>query len=136
MTLAAHSSHRLRNQRLLRGGGLLCRIVKKSSVFEENGMRFGKKIASFDLCKVSSVANDIRSYPKTDTYFYSDDGNTQIVKDFYGETLTEIPIPDMIQILEKASSNIHYRRYNPCIQMLKGFDLSEWKDLVVLHYGY
>ena len=111
-------------------------VVHKLSRSEENGMIFGEKVASFDLCKVSSVAKDIRSYPKTDTYFYSDDGNTQIVEDLYGEPLTEIPIPDMIQILEKASSSIHYRRFNPCIQMLKGFDLSEWKDLVVLHYGH
>lgn len=111
-------------------------VVHKLSRSEENGMIFGEKVASFDLCKVSSVAKDIRSYPKTDTYFYSDDGNTPIVKDLYDKPLTEIPIPDMIQILEKASSSINYRRFNPCIQMLKGFDLSEWKDLVVLHYGY
>lgn len=111
-------------------------VVQKLTRFEENGMRYGVIVASFDLCKVSSVAHDIRSYPKTDTYFYSDDGNTQIVEDLYGKPLTEIPIPDMIQILEKASSEIHYRRFNPCIQMLKGFDLSEWKDLVVLHYGH
>lgn len=112
-------------------------VIDKSDIFDsELNMRFGERIATFDLCKVPSVARDVRNYPDTDTYFYADGGDAQVTEDLYGEPLKEIPIPDMIQILEKAAVSENYRRYAPCIQMLKGFDLAQWKDLVALHYGY
>lgn len=111
-------------------------VIDKSDIFDANKMRFGVVVASFDLCKVHSVATDVRHYPKTDAYFYSNDGNTIITEDLYGKPLTEVPVPDMIQILERAANDGHYRRFKPCIQMLKGFDLSEWGNLVVLHYGH
>lgn len=112
-------------------------VIDKSDIFDnELNMRFGEKIATFDLSKVPSVARDVRNYPDTDTYFYADDGDTQVAKDAYGQPLKEIPIPDMIQILERAAVGENYRRYAPCIQMLKGFDLSQWKNIVVLHFGH
>ena len=110
-------------------------IVNKSEIYDD-GMKYGQVIATFDLCNVVSVARMIAKYPNTDTYIYADDGNTHITKDLYGEPLKEIPIADMIEILERESEADPYRRYRPCIQLLKGFDASEWKDLVVLHYGH
>lgn len=112
-------------------------VIDKTDIFDnELKMRFGERIATFDLCNVPSVARDVRDYPDTNAYFYADDGNTQVTEDLYGEPLKEIPIPDMIQILEKAAVGDNYRRYAPCIQMLKGFDLSQWKNIVVLHFGH
>lgn len=95
-------------------------------------------IAMFDLCKVYAVSDIIRNnYKATDAYIYSDDGNTEIVEDNYGSPMIEVPIDDMIQIMEKViTSEDYYRRYNPFLQMLKGFNKSDWGNLVVLHYGY
>ena len=30
----------------------------------------------------------------------------------------------------------NYRRYAPCLGLLKGFEPDKWDDIVVLHYGY
>lgn len=112
-------------------------VVDKTDIFNsELNMRFGERIATFDLGNVPSEARDVRDYPDTDAYFYADDGDTQVTKDAYGQPLKEIPVPDMIQILERAAVSENYRRYAPCIQMLKGFDLSQWKNIVVLHFGH
>ena len=114
-------------------------IVEKSMIGKDvNGKRmwFGDVVASFRLSK-TPIYQEIRNrFSPTDTYFYADDGNTEIIEDIYGKPLTEIPIPDLIDILERAESKEHYRRYTPLIQMLQGFDLTQWKDLVALHYGY
>lgn len=97
---------------------------------------WAEKIASFNLCKVCDVSDKMRKYPATNAYIYADDGNTEIVSDAYGEPLREIPISDAIKIIEDAAKIDNYRRFAPCLQLLKGFDPSEWGDLVVLHYGY
>lgn len=99
-------------------------------------MFWGEKIAMFNLCKVYDVVDAIKDYSATNAFIFADNGNDLIVEDLYGEPLTEIPLKDMIQILEKASKGDRYRRWNPCIQMLKGFNPYEWDNLVVLHYSY
>ena len=112
-------------------------VVRKTKLQVEYGERkmvFGEVVAMFDLCKVYKVSDKIRKYPATDCIIYQ--GDIEMVKDSYDEPLREIPIQDAIEILESAAEQEHYRRYAPCIQMLKGFDLSEWSDLVVLHFGY
>ena len=65
-------------------------------------------------------------------------GKKKLTKeDLYGEKLIEIPIPDMIKFLKQMIKEERlYRRYKPFLQMLKGFNLSEWSNLVVLHYGH
>lgn len=118
--------------------------VVKKGLFEKgieiNGsikrMTYAEKIAEFNLCKVYAVSDKMRRYNYTDCYFFSDDGQTEVVLDCYGEQLKEIPIDDAIRILEDASAVDDYRRYKPCINMLKAFDPVEWGTLVVLHYGY
>ena len=99
---------------------------------------WGEVIASFDLCKVYPVSDKMREYPITNCYIYADDGNTQILEDCYGEPLKEIPLDDAIGILEDAAGLEDYRRYEPCIALLKGFKQSQWQwnNLVVLHYGH
>jgi len=96
---------------------------------------WGEVIASFDLCKVPGL--NFSKYPATDCYIYADDGNTEIREDRYGDRLKEIPVEDAIDMIEKEiETNKDYRRYQPCLNLLKGFDLNRWEDLVVLHYGY
>ena len=112
-------------------------VEKHRSIYERDiGLFYADKVAMFDMCKCPDLYDRIKHYPKTDSYIYADDGNTHIVKDDYDEKLIEIPIIDMITILEDLAETEPYRRYKPFLQLLKGFDLSEWKDLVVLHYGH
>ena len=93
-------------------------------------------IAMINLCKVYDVSDKMRKYPETDCFIYADDGNTEIVEDRYDDVMKEIPIDDAIKIIEEASMNDNYRRYAPCLALLKSFDKSQWENLVVLHYGY
>lgn len=114
-------------------------IVNKSTSHDKiNGkeMVYGEIIAIFNLSKVYAVSNEMTKYPITNAYIYADDGNTKIIEDKYGKPLIEIPIADAIKILDYVSKTDHYRRYEPCLSLLKSFNLSEWQNLVVLHYGY
>ena len=100
-------------------------------------MYWGEVIAVFNLCKLEdNVSAKFRNYPSTDAYIYASDGNTHITEDLYGDPLTEIPVTEAIRILEEAAARDNYRRFSPCIQLLKGFDQKRWDALVVLHYGY
>lgn len=110
--------------------------TKLTEVINGKEMRWGEVISVFNLCNASAVGEKMRKYPETDVFIYADDGNTIILEDSYGDALKEIPIHEAIKIIEEAASKDKYRRYVPCINMLKGFELSKWSNLVVLHYGY
>lgn len=116
--------------------GELIYDIEDERYVKGNPMFWGEKIVTFNLCKVYSVVDAIKNYPATDAFIFADNGNDLIVEDLYGDPLTEIPLKDMIQILKEVSKGDRYRRWNPCIQMLKGFNPREWNNLVVLHYGY
>ena len=111
-------------------------IVKKSNfTFEDDDKQWAEIIAMFNMCKCYDLYERIRHYPKTDCYFYIND--EKITEDSYGDALIEIPIEDMIEILINIMAYDDYRRINPFLSLLKGFNLNEWNDrLVVLHYGY
>ena len=96
--------------------------------------KWGEVIASFDLC---CVPINFAQYPATDCYIIADDGNTRIIEDKYGDPLREIPIQDAIKMIEKViETGDYYRRYKPCLDLLKGFNINNWENLVVLHYGH
>lgn len=112
-------------------------IVKKSdfSFNKDTNKRWAELIASFNMCKCYDLYERIKHYPKTDCYFFN--GNKEVTEDKYGDPLIEIPINDMIEIVTKVMKDDSYRRYNPFLSLLKGFNLNEWNsNLVVLHYGY
>ena len=92
----------------------------------------------FDLCKVGDFSYQLdKKYPDTDCYFYDTDGNTIITEDRYGDPLKEIPIEDAIERIEESmKGSPDYRRWAPCLALLKGFNTAEWSNLVVLHYGH
>lgn len=113
-------------------------IVDKTRISENvNGkeMFFCEKIATFNLSVVPDVSKKLLSYNDTNGYVYADNGDL-LAEDMYGKPLKEIPVNDVIKILEDAYAHCDYRRFMPCLQLLKGFDLSRWGNLVVLHYGY
>jgi len=97
---------------------------------------WAEKIAMFDLCSVPEVSDIIRkNYKPTDCYIY--EGDEMLVDDQYCEPLIEVPIRDMIDIIETVIPKTgYYRRYLPFLSMLKGFSLNDWVNLVVLHYGH
>ena len=96
--------------------------------------KWGEVIASFDLCRVPI---NFAHYPATDCYIFSDDGNTKITEDKYGSPLREIPINELINMIENAIKETdYYRRYQPCLSLLKGFNPKDWENLIVLHYGH
>ena len=112
-------------------------VIDKSSFEREDGSKWGEVIAMFNMCKVYELVDKIKNYPPTDAYIYADEGDTEITKDRHGDPLTEIPIKDMIKILEELKSVLgSYRRYEPFLQMLKAFNTEEWENLTILHYGY
>lgn len=111
-------------------------VVNKYEKFSSEYRCWGEVIAMFNLCKVYDVSDKMRKYPETDCYIFADNGNTEIVEDKYDDVMKEIPIDDAIKIIEEASMNDSYRRYAPCLALLKSLDKSQWENLVVLHYGY
>lgn len=111
-------------------------VVNKHEKFSSEYRCWGEVIAMFNLCKAYGVSDKMRKYPETDCYIFADDGNTEIVEDKYDDVMKEIPIDDAIKIIEEVSMNDNYRRYAPCLALLKSFDKSQWENLVVLHYGY
>ena len=109
-------------------------IVEKGNMKMDERV-WAEKIAMFDLCCVPEISNIIRKkYQPTDCYIY--EGNEQLVEDCYGAPLLEIPVKDMIELIEDAIHTKYYRRYIPFLQMLKGFNLNDWGNLVVLHFGH
>lgn len=112
-------------------------IVEKSDLhIDKNGKKWAKDIASFDMCKIGA-SSWLSRYPETEYYFYADDGNTEVVEDCYGDPLIEIPIDDLIEIIENDEKLKDYRRTAPFLALLKGFDQSKFNNnLVVLHYGH
>ncbi len=115
-------------------------IVQKSTLEgyqDTEGMFYGEIISMFNLCKMNyegvfhKACNSMRY---TDCYIYSDDGHTPIIKDKYDERLREINIKPLIKILEKE--NQEYRRMKPVINLLKGFDINKYHNIMVLVYGY
>lgn len=99
-------------------------------------LKYAECIAQFELCKVYDVSSKMRKYPDTDCYTY--DGDEEVIEDKYGSPLKEIPIADAIAIIEEEaeSDGYAYRRWKPCLGLLKGFDAGDWENLVVLHYGH
>jgi len=107
-------------------------IIQKSDVVKEDNKYWCEVIATFNLCKVNI---DFSKYPSTDSYFY--EGNEMIVEDCYGDTLKELTIQEAITEIENAAARDDYRRWNPILGLLKGFNEKEWgNDLRVLHYGH
>jgi len=110
-------------------------IVDKKDKMGKEEKRYAEVVAVFNMCKFDAFGGIFKT--ETDCYIYADDGNTQIMTDCYGEPLKESSVSDVITYLEECQvEREHYRRVAPLLGLLKSFNLAEWKDLVVLHYGY
>jgi hypothetical protein len=115
-------------------------VVEKHRSFDDidGNKTYSQVIAMLDLCKYYPISSVRKNYPATDCYFYADD-DTKVLEDKYGDPLREIPIEDVIEILEKdLERGSDYRRIYPTLAALKALNehKHQWKELTVLHYGY
>ena len=116
-------------------------IVEKTnySLVEENGMKYARVLAMFDVSKFYELSDWFRNKPATRHYIFDDDGDTQIIEDRYEDTLKEASVKEVIDRLEKIVENgENYRRIFPLLAALKAFEShsNQWGDIGVLHYGY
>lgn len=111
-------------------------VCEKSDYISEDEDRvWAECLGSFNLCKISGrLLRRIEAFPETKLYFI--DNGQEIRTDRYGDVPNEVPLADMIDILEKEIAVDDYRRYAPCLGLLKGFEPAKWNNLVCLHYGY
>ena len=118
-------------------------IIEKTncSWAEENGMKYAKVLAMFDVSKFYELSDWFRNKPATKHYIYADDGDTQIVEDKYGDTLKEASVKEVIDKLERiveVKNGVDYGRIFPLLAALKAFEShsNQWGNIAVLHYGY
>lgn len=111
-------------------------IVRKGHLTRDDGMRYASKLAEFTLGKVYGISDKIRTMPKTDCYYYADDGDTQITADRYGEALAEITVTDLIKIIQDDMLDSDYYLYPILLATLKEFKRFGDSRIVCLHYGY
>ena len=116
-------------------------IIEKTnySWAEENGMKYARVLAMFDVSKFYELSDWFRNKPATKHYIYADDGDTEIIEDRYGDTLKEASVKEVIDKLERIVENGEdYRRIFPLLAALKAFEShsDQWDDIAVLHYGY
>jgi hypothetical protein len=109
-------------------------IVEKNHLVGNHN--FGEKIAMFNL----SCMNDNKFYnlfnKEIDFDFYAENRNDLLTVDDYDKKLKYTDIKTVINYLEIISKDNDYRRFKPLLSLLKGFDLSKWDNLIVVHYGY
>ena len=114
-------------------------IVEKTNLVEENGMKYARVLAMFDVSKFYELSDWFRNKPATKHYIYADDGDTQIIEDCYGDTLKEASVEEVIEKLERIVENGEdYKRIFPLLAALKVFEEQSihWGNIAVLHYGY
>ena len=113
-------------------------IVEKSSIKLASETKiYAQVIAMFDLCKMGSSDGFYKLFDKeTDCYFYADDGNTQVLKDRYGDSLIECDIVKLKEWLKERIKNNNYRRLKPFYNLIKSFNKKDWENLAIIHYGY
>lgn len=94
-------------------------------------------IASFNLCKMGYGIgfHELFKEPVGRDIWMPGIGD-EIEEDMYGAELKHTDINTVIEWLETYGVNIKYRRITPLLNLLKGFEQSEWEDLRVIHYGH
>ncbi len=111
-------------------------IEKCNILLPDDKHKYADVIAAFDLCKCGLHRRQFRD---TEYAFYADDGNTLVTEDCYGDTLGELTVDEVIKLIEQQQATCpEYRRWNPCLTMLRSFSREQykWHNLAVLHFGH
>ena len=97
---------------------------------------YGEKIADI---KMSSMQNEefYALFDKEIDYkLFIDNNEIDTDKDKYDEHLKYAKIGTVVAWLEEELTRSNYRRLQPLLGLLRGFDEREWDELQVVHYGY
>lgn len=107
-------------------------------VKEIEALNYAEVIARFDCSKIEGGGWKELFDKPLECKMYAEDGDTEIKEDNYGEKLKYTDFPTVISWLEKEVQTNKFRRLKPLLSLLKGFDLSEWKDgkMRIVHFGY
>ena len=116
-------------------------IVAQRSVWKSGYVHYSK-LADMRLCCCGYGFRDIFTTP-IESPIYGDGFKEnsmeeyELTEDEYGDICTYTDIQTVIDWLEKAEAEEHYRRFTPAIAMLKAYAAETWEgDIVVVHYGY
>lgn len=107
-------------------------------VKEIEAVNYAEVIARFDCSKIEGGGRKELFNKPFECKMYAEDGNTEIKEDNCGEKLKYTDLLTVISWLEKEVRTSKLRRLKPLLSLLKGFDLSEWKDgkIRIVHFGY
>ena len=95
--------------------------------------------ASFALCKIGAMNNDIFAEKLDGFFFFPGNGNNKIEEDEYGDELCCASLADVVAELERLCKEQDYylRRLAPPLAYLKEIQkYSVPLNLVVVHYGH
>lgn len=110
---------------------------KKKGHKDYGKVRYAEKIVTFNLSCMGYTNGWKNLFNKPIDYkIYADNGDETFDTDRYGERLKSADLGEVIHWLETRGNDQHYRRIAPVLGMLKGFDISEWDELQIVHYGY
>lgn len=97
---------------------------------------WGEVLCMMNLSKMWVEFRDLFANPVDYEVFLEGEYNELAKEDLYGEVLKDTPIQTVIDWTEDKIRYDAYRRLEPLLATLKGFDPSRWDDLRVIHYGY
>lgn len=104
---------------------------------KELGKVYAETIATFKLGYVDPLQNATEDYKPTKYYIYADDGETEILKDNYGDELRELTIDQLICHLTYTNGLAISRKACLLLSTLYAIKKTYYDgDLVCLHYGY
>ena len=111
---------------------------------DTEGRIYASVVAMVDLCKMGGdshmdvlrlkAAKEQKNSP-TPLYIYSEDGNTKIVEDGYGEPLVELDPLKVHEALGKDIAHEPYRRFTLAALMLADF-ITNFEGGRILTFGY
>lgn len=108
-------------------------VVKKGLISPDENRKYWAEVISMFVCEIPGLHQIFKK--KSDLFIFSDDGETKIYKDAYGDDITEATISEVIGFLESKIENENScPRIRPLLALLKSFESDGCKDLVCLHY--
>lgn len=106
-------------------------------VEEHDITKWSDVIAVVNMCRMTPDFTKIFTQPVTNNFYAPNDGNARVKEDAYGDEIKAADVQTVIEFLEKeVERGEKYRRINPLLSLLRGFEPEMWRNLKVYHYGY
>ena len=116
-------------------------VVQEHGPYGNSGcLAYGQKIAVFDLCKMGYAVYNGKSFrqlfnQERTCEFYSDDGNTIIKEDCYGDEIQKANPKEVISWLRKMLKDDYYWRAEIFYKFLLAIEKTG-NSYSIYHYGY